>query len=168
MIYPETPQWEARQFLYRLLITIAVMAVLLCLSKCTSYTGTISHREDKHISQPRIVSPVAFGKHSVNGYVVFTNESKYVLPGGDQMDWNKITGLSHSIIPDGKNVMFAWRYLPNIDSFSVGWYSNLSGNRFGELVRTATFDTVFFSLYELPGQCLFIANGDSALVSYPV
>jgi hypothetical protein len=167
MIYPETPQWEAKQFMYRLVITLAVIASIFLLSSCHTYTGTITHPEGKHVSQPRIVSPVTFGKHSVSGFVVFTNQSKYLLPGSDQHDWNKITGLSHSIVPDGKNVMFAWRYLPEIDSFSVGWYSNLSGNRFGEMVRTATFDTVFFSLEEKPGHCLFIASGDSALVSYP-
>lgn len=58
---------------------------------------------------------------------IFTDSCKYELDKGDQLDWNKLFGISFGLFGIHKNsVRFVWRYNPDKDIINIGayWYVN--------------------------------------------
>jgi len=61
---------------------------------------------------------------------VFTDQARYILPGVDQQDWNKLAGLSFNLFSNHvHSVMVGWRFNPEIDRFELGFYYHVDGNR---------------------------------------
>ena len=55
----------------------------------------------------------------------FSEESKYLLPGVDQQDWNKLGGLVFNPFKRSKDtILGGWRYNPLTGLFSVTAYQN--------------------------------------------
>lgn len=63
--------------------------------------------------------------------VVFAADCRYVLPDGDQWDWNKGGGISFNLLRNNRdNIMWAWRYNPDKDLIELTAYSNIKGGRY--------------------------------------
>jgi len=68
---------------------------------------------------------VFFAKR-VAGEATFTENSVYDLHDVDQYDWNKLTGISFTLLrPDTDAIMVAWRYNVDTQMFEVGPYYNV-------------------------------------------
>jgi hypothetical protein len=62
---------------------------------------------------------------------LFTEESRYELPGVDQQDWNKLTGISFNLLNSRKwSFMVGWRYNLDLDSMELTPYYHLEANRY--------------------------------------
>ncbi len=72
---------------------------------------------------------VFFAKR-VAGNATFTENSVYDLQTVDQYDWNKLTGISFTLLrPDTDAIMVAWRYNVTTQMFEVGPYYNVDTAR---------------------------------------
>lgn len=61
---------------------------------------------------------------------IFTDSCKYLLDENDQLDWNKLYGVSFGLFGIHKNsVRFVWRYNPKINKIQIGAYWYLDGYR---------------------------------------
>ena len=61
---------------------------------------------------------------------MFTDSCKYLLDENDQLDWNKLYGVSFGLFGIHKNsVRFVWRYNPEINKIQIGAYWYLNGCR---------------------------------------
>ncbi len=54
-------------------------------------------------------------------FAQLNNSCKYWI-GEDQLDWNKLVGISNSINPRKDSIRFVWRYDKNKDVFEIGIY----------------------------------------------
>lgn len=67
----------------------------------------------------------------------FIYESIYDLKDNDQLDWNKLCGVTMSLIPNKQAAMIGWRYNVAEDLFEVLPYINEDGNNINlELLGT--------------------------------
>ena len=60
-------------------------------------------------------------KENYTWFVKFNNSCKYDI-GIEQMDWNKLIGVSNTLNPREDSVRFVWRYVHPIDMFEIGVY----------------------------------------------
>jgi hypothetical protein len=79
-------------------------------------------KQGKHFSRPLINPLLHPSTNKVSAYVMFTEKSIYTCK--DQLDWNKLIGISWGF-PFNKNaVMWAYRWNTDIKSFQLSPYAN--------------------------------------------
>jgi hypothetical protein len=85
-------------------------------------------KKGKHFSRP-LINPILHPSiNKVSAYVMFTYKSIYTC--ADQMDWNKLMGISWGF-PFNKNaIMWAYRWNTDINSFQLSPYINANGEQF--------------------------------------
>jgi hypothetical protein len=85
-------------------------------------------QKGRHFSRP-LINPILHpSTNKISAYVMFTEKSIYTCK--DQMDWNKLCGLSWGF-PFNKNaVMWAYRWNTDINSFQLSPYVNANGEQF--------------------------------------
>lgn len=71
--------------------------------------------------------PNKFFVDKVFGSSVFTEESKYILNSVDQLDWNKLAGITYGLQPHSNTSLIGWRWNPTIQMFQVAPYFNNRG-----------------------------------------
>jgi hypothetical protein len=83
-------------------------------------------KKGKHFSRP-LINPILHpSTNKVSAYVMFTEKSIYTCK--DQMDWNKLMGISWGF-PFNKNaVMWAYRWNTEINSYQLSPYVNYQEN----------------------------------------
>lgn len=70
-----------------------------------------------------------FVKH-VSGQAIFTDCSVYDLNNVDQLDWNKLSGITFTPLrPDTDAIMVAWRYNVSTNEFEIAPYYNVDRAR---------------------------------------
>ena len=68
--------------------------------------------------------------HIIKRSFMFTDSCKYLLDENDQLDWNKLYGVSFGLFGIHKNsARFVWRYNPKINKIQIGAYWYLDGYR---------------------------------------
>jgi hypothetical protein len=83
-------------------------------------------KQGKHFSGPLINPLLHPSTNKISAYVMFTEKSIYTCK--DQMDWNKLMGISWGF-PFNKNaVMWADRWNTDINSFQLSPYVNYQEN----------------------------------------
>jgi hypothetical protein len=120
-----------------------------------------------HMSWPR---KLKMWPSRVEGTCYFTQESQYELGDEDQLDWNKLTGISRDILnPDRNAAMIGWRYDPVTHLFDVAPYYNYNGAKMmalpTEILRVSPFQQVHF-LIETTGRILLEVGKFQAGVPY--
>ena len=90
-------------------------------------------KKGKHFSRP-LINPILHpSTNKISAYVMFTEKSIYTCK--DQMDWNKLIGISWGF-PFNKNaIMWAYRWNTDINSYQLSPYVNY---------REAGIDKMFF------------------------
>lgn len=78
---------------------------------------------------PTMPRPISFSRRDkeivqITWKVKFTDDSKYVLPSEDQLDWNKLCGLTFSPMFNAKknSILIGWHYDPVKDEFRITPY----------------------------------------------
>ncbi|MBR6774572.1 MAG: hypothetical protein IKM23_02510 [Bacteroidales bacterium] len=67
----------------------------------------------------------------------FTKSCRYMLDGGDQMDWNKLFGFCYGVKGIHVNsVRFAWRYSASRDMIEIATYCYKNSKRIYKIVGT--------------------------------
>jgi len=91
-------------------------------------------QKNAHFSTPR--TPKAFVRQ-VNGTAAFI-DAEYKLPANDQLDWNKLTGISFNPLNPSRNaIMIGWRWNPTIEKVQLCAYFNVNGtNQYPENSNT--------------------------------
>jgi hypothetical protein len=85
-------------------------------------------KKGKHLSNPFINPFVGTNTKSIDAVVMFTEKSIYTCK--DQLDWNKLCGLSWGF-PFNKNaIMWAYRWNTEINSLQLSPYVNSNGENF--------------------------------------
>ncbi|MCV7343237.1 hypothetical protein [Mycolicibacterium rhodesiae] len=97
----------------------------------TSARNPLRHRivifKNTHLALP---PQMVFFAKRVAGNATFTDSSVYDLQTADQYDWNKLTGISFTLLrPDTDAIMVAWRYNVTTQMFEVGPYYNVDTAR---------------------------------------
>ena len=83
--------------------------------------------KNTHLALP---PQMVFFAKRVAGTATFTENSVYDLQTVDQYDWNKLTGISFTLLrPDTDAIMVAWRYNVTTQMFEVGPYYNVDTAR---------------------------------------
>jgi hypothetical protein len=92
----------------------------------------ITVKKGRHLSNQ--LTGIYFMGTGVRFEVKFTKDSRYVLGGNDQYDWNKLYGMSHGIFPLVQSYMmhynssrFGWRYMPDINNYQLMPYFYING-----------------------------------------
>ena len=75
-----------------------------------------------HFSIPKF--PILYTKSEFEWNVKFNNTCKYKI-GADQMDWNKLVGISNYLNPRIDSIRFVWRYDSYFDMFEIGVYKEV-------------------------------------------
>ena len=65
---------------------------------------------------------VYIGKDEYKWKAVFSNSCKYDHGNDDQLDWNKLVGVSNTLNPRKDSIRFVWRYNKKSDLFEIGVY----------------------------------------------
>jgi hypothetical protein len=87
--------------------------------------------KNTHVGLP---PQIVFFVKQVAGTATFTQNSVYDLGTVDQYDWNKLTGISFTLLhPDDNAIMIAWRYNVDTQMFEIGPYYNVG---FGMVMPT--------------------------------
>jgi hypothetical protein len=86
-----------------------------------------------HFSIPKF--PIFYTKSEFEWNVKFNNTCKYKI-GADQMDWNKLVGISNTLDPRIDSIRFVWRYDSYFDMFEIGVYKE-TNNKWE--VKTLTY-----------------------------
>ena len=86
-----------------------------------------------HFSIPKF--PILYTKSEFKWNVKFNNTCKYKI-GADQMDWNKLVGISNTLNPRIDSIRFVWRYDSYFDMFEIGVYKE-TNNKWE--VKTLTY-----------------------------
>jgi hypothetical protein len=83
-------------------------------------------KQGNHFSRPLINPLLHPSTNKISAYVMFTEKSIYTC--ADQMDWNKLIGISWGF-PFNKNaIMWAYRWNTEINSFQLSPYVNYQEN----------------------------------------
>jgi hypothetical protein len=95
----------------------------------------ITIKKGRHLSNQ--LTGIHLMSTGVRFEVMFTEESKYILEGEDQYDWNKLYGISHGFFPLVKSYMmhynssrFGWRYNTDFNCYEVTPYYYINGERY--------------------------------------
>ena len=88
----------------------------------------IKHEKGSHTSTP-FLAKIWLTAPCFSKAFSFTDSCKYNLNGEDQLDWNKLTGISFNLIDARQNtVMCGWRYNIEKDNFELCAYYHISGS----------------------------------------
>jgi hypothetical protein len=68
-------------------------------------------------------------KDTIRRKVTFTESCRYNLGDDDQLDWNKLFGLSLGGFHHDNSVRYGWRYNPSTDLIEVAAYYYIDGVR---------------------------------------
>ena len=113
-------------------------------------------KQGKHFSRPLINPLLHPSTNKVSAYVMFTEKSIYTCK--DQMDWNKLMGISWGF-PFSKNaIMWAYRWNTEINSFQLSPYINANGGLFYLDGDVEPFKAELNVIYEIKTH-LSYANG---------
>lgn len=63
-----------------------------------------------------------WNKYDYSWKVIFNNSCKYDHGTDDQLDWNKLVGISNFIDPRKNSLRIVWRYNKEDDLFEIGYY----------------------------------------------
>ena len=95
---------------------------------------TIKFKKGEHLSNQ--LTGIRLADAILRFEVMFTEDSKYILEGEDQLDWNKLYGMSYGFLPLVKSYMmhhnssrFGCRYNPKINCYEVTPYYYINGVR---------------------------------------
>ncbi|WP_142391429.1 hypothetical protein [Mycobacterium sp. ENV421] len=118
--------------------------------------------KNTHLALP--LQMVFFAKR-VTGNATFTENSVYDLQTVDQYDWNKLTGISFTLLrPDTDAIMVAWRYNVSTQMFEVGPYYNVDTARImptdSEIISVPVGQTFTF---HADYQGITVQYGDTAV-----
>lgn len=69
-----------------------------------------------------IIPKIYWNKKIYKWTVLFDESCKYKLPNNDQLDWNKLVGVSTSFNPRKNSIRFGWRYNPTTSTLEVASY----------------------------------------------
>lgn len=127
----------------------------------------------KHAAKPYWFS---YGKRKqLSMQFLFTDYARYQLPGPDQMDWNKLCGISFCPLTNHRNsAMVSWRYNLEADLFELGFYHHVNGRRVikrnasGEVwarCKVAGMLKIRFVIDHLLGQVLTTIETQESVVS---
>jgi hypothetical protein len=83
-------------------------------------------KQGKHFSRPFINPILHPSTNKVSAYVMFNENSIYTCK--DQMDWNKLMGISWGFSFNKNAVMWAYRWNTEINSFQLSPYVNYQEN----------------------------------------
>ncbi|TDO12062.1 hypothetical protein EV580_3786 [Mycobacterium sp. BK086] len=102
----------------------------------------------QHVALP---PQIVFFVKQVAGKATFTENSVYDLHNVDQYDWNKLTGISFTLLhPDDDALMVAWRYNVDTNMFEVGPYYNMDFARImpadDEIISVPVDETFTFNV----------------------
>jgi hypothetical protein len=88
----------------------------------------ITHKQGDHRSSPY---KLKIGKLSyIKSDYLFDLAAAYDLKSNDQLDWNKLTGISFYLLSSTKNsAMIGWRYNTESNRFEFCAYCHVSGKR---------------------------------------
>lgn len=75
-----------------------------------------------HFSFPWIPR-IYWNKDDYNWNVIFTNSCKYDHGTNDQLDWNKLVGISNHLNPRKDSLRIVWRYNKETDLFEIALYT---------------------------------------------
>ena len=94
----------------------------------------ITIKKGKHLSNQ--LTGIHLMSSGLKFEVMFTKDSKYLLKGKDQLDWNKLYGCSWGFFPLVKSYMmhhnssrFGCRYNPELNWYEVTPYYYINGKR---------------------------------------
>jgi hypothetical protein len=76
-----------------------------------------------HFSMP-LLPRFYIKKNKFKWYAQLNNSCKYWI-GEDQLDWNKLVGISNHLNPRKESIRFVWRYDKKKDVFEIGLYKEL-------------------------------------------
>lgn len=123
------------------------------------------HTIYKHFHRPFPFKIVGLNK--IDDYIYkkifrFTDSCKYNLGNEDQLDWNKLYGVSFGIFGIHKNsVRFAWRYNLVTHKIEIGAYWYLDGFRnYHKLCDVEINDIINFKLTFLHDSVVFTVLDD--------
>ena len=86
----------------------------------------ITHRQGRHRAHPYRLKIGFFDKLDFS--VTFDEAAKYEHGDHDQMDWNKLCGISFHLFTSHKNsAMVGWRYEPITGVFQLNAYYHVDG-----------------------------------------
>lgn len=127
-------------------------------------------KKKKHIIFKGFRRPFPFrivGLNKIDDYIYqksfkFTESCRYNLYTEDQMDWNKLYGVSFGIFGIHKNsVRFVWRYNLTKQDIEIGAYWYIDGYRnYYKLCNIEINDTVNFKLTFLHDSIVFTVLDD--------
>jgi hypothetical protein len=75
-----------------------------------------------------------FNKTSIRKRVLFHDNCRYLLPGTDQQDINKLFGLGYFWSIHKDSARFGWRYIPEMDRILIFAYCYVNGVRIAEKI----------------------------------
>ncbi len=101
--------------------------------------------------------------------VLCTSTSSYFLPYPDSEDWNKITGISWSLISNTKrSTMLAFRDRPNLNTTEYSFYSHTQQGVVKDrgILNVPHGNTVRYSIKQLPGDYISLRLEDLISKNY--
>jgi hypothetical protein len=99
-------------------------------------------------------------KRSIKKAVTFSENCRYTGLGDDQLDMNKLYGLSYTWSPHGESARFSWRYSEGIQKIVLGAYCYVNGDRINTPLRSVQIgDTVILEIRIEGGRYWFYADG---------
>jgi len=133
-----------------------LLIAILTLTACTIETDpngweTICHDQGAHKSAPY---QLRWKKHERLEYLwQFDDSARYLHGDDDQYDWNKLTGLSWTLIGSHTNTaMVGWRYIEG-DSVQLNAYFHIGGERwFSPPLATVAIHDPFITVIDVAGD----------------
>lgn len=99
-------------------------------------------------------------KRSIKKAVTFSENCRYTGLGDDQLDMNKLYGLSYTWSPHGESARFSWRYSEGIQKIVLGAYCYVNGDRINTPLRSVKIgDTVILEIRIEGARYWFYADG---------
>ena len=81
----------------------------------------------EHAFRPSVSLNIGHKTKLKGWWVNIPEEAAYTLEGDDQKDWNKLAGLSFSILTNHKDsAMFGWRWKPGLGMFEINAYCHVN------------------------------------------
>ena len=119
-----------------------------------------------HYSIPAF--PIPSIKNSYKWEVTFDDSCKYDINGPDQLDWNKLVGVSNYLNPRKESIRFVWRYIVKMDLFEIATYIEENKN-----FKTSFFcyvksnELLSLSMKFVDGSVAVSAKGCTKILNFP-
>lgn len=104
-------------------------------------------KKGKHRAQPRL--GLFYAHHFTRKVISFRENCKYLIPGPDQEDTNKLFGLGYLWNHHKESARFGWRYDPASGLIILSAYCYIRGERvIKDLARTGCREPLIYTIYE--------------------